>query len=164
MHIRPALLAPPRRDSREVPLTGRRRRQPVEHRGNPRACASLRIPTVAQARLPQPASPRIELRPFPSMGAIRGGRRHPCKLHRGVSVARLEKHRECPCTVRTKSARRRSGSFRWKGRRTLGKSEVLPASRTRNGGHSTERCPRPGRKRTVIVDETSARECAAASM
>lgn len=78
---------------------------------------ALHLHLVPQLRLPQPASPRIELRPFPSMGAIRGGRRHPCKHHRGVPVARLEKHRECPCTVRTKSVRRRSGSFRWKGRR-----------------------------------------------
>jgi len=45
-------------------------------------------------------------------------------------------------------------------------SEVLPASRTQNRGHSTERCPRLGRKRTVIVivDGTSARVCATASM
>ena len=56
-HMRPALLAPPRRDSREVPLTGRRHRQPVERLGNPRACASLRIPTVAQAHSAFTVSP-----------------------------------------------------------------------------------------------------------
>lgn len=61
-------------------------------------------PTCAlEPRLPQPASLRIKFRPFPSMGVIRGGRRHTCKLHRGVPVALLEKRRECPCRVRTQA-------------------------------------------------------------